>query len=95
MTLLRERGHRLILSEGGPHAVAPLIAAGLVDELFLTVSPLLAGRPALEQRLSLVEGADLLSAGLPEAKLLGVRRDGGHLFLRYELGRSGKDHERT
>ena len=38
------RGHRLILSEGGPHAIAPFLAAGLVDELFLTVSPLLAGR---------------------------------------------------
>ena len=39
---LRARGHSLILCEGGPHAIGPFLAAGLVDELFLTVSPLLA-----------------------------------------------------
>jgi riboflavin biosynthesis pyrimidine reductase len=79
-------GHRLILSEGGPHAFAPLLAAGLVDELFLTVSPLLLGRPGDDPRLALVEGADLLAEGAAAAQLLGVRRSGEHLFLRYELG---------
>ena len=34
---------------------------------------------------SLVEGADLLPGGPPRGGLLGVRRDGDHLFLRYEL----------
>jgi riboflavin biosynthesis pyrimidine reductase len=32
---LRQRGHKLILSEGGPLAFGALVAAGLVDELFL------------------------------------------------------------
>lgn len=82
---LHARGHRLILSEGGPHAVGPFLASGLVDELFLTVSPLLAGRSVRDPRLALVEGVDLVSGGLPEARLLGVRRDGAHLFLRYQL----------
>lgn len=40
---LRERGLRQILSEGGPRLFGSLTAAGLVDELCLTVSPLLAG----------------------------------------------------
>jgi hypothetical protein len=31
----------------------------LIDELFLTLSPLLAGRSAADQRLSLVEGTAL------------------------------------
>ena len=82
---LHERGHRLILSEGGPHAIAPFLEAGLVDELFLTISPLLAGRLDGDDRLALVEGADLIPGGPLAARLLGVRRDGGHLFLRYEL----------
>ncbi len=82
---LRERGHRLILSEGGPHAIAPFLQAGLVDELFLTISPLLAGRLDGDDRLALVEGADLVPGGPLAARLTGVRRDGGHLFLRYEL----------
>ena len=88
---LEARGHRLILSEGGSHSLAPLLAAGAVDELFLTVSPLLVGRTPADPRLGLVEGADLLSGGPLEAELIGVRRDGDHLFLRYRLGRSGGD----
>jgi len=85
VAVLAERGHRLILSEGGPHAIAPLLAAGLVDELFLTLSPLLLGRPGDDPRLALVEGADLLAAGQSGARLLGVRRATDHLFLRYAL----------
>jgi riboflavin biosynthesis pyrimidine reductase len=81
---LRARGHSWILSEGGPHAIAPFFEAGLVEELFLTVSPLLAGRGG-GSRLSLVEGLDLVPAGPPRAELLGVRRDGDHLFLRYRF----------
>jgi riboflavin biosynthesis pyrimidine reductase len=82
---LRARGHRRILSEGGPHVFGSLLEAGLVDELFLTVSPLLFGRAAPGERLGLVEGADLLPNGPLGARLVGVRRDASHLFLRYEL----------
>ena len=84
--LLHARGHRLIVSEAGPHLFGSLLGAGLVDELFLTVSPLLAGRLPLDGRLPLVEGAQLLPDATAEARLLGIRRDRSHLFLRYELG---------
>ena len=40
---LASRGHRRILCEGGPHLLAQLAGAGLVDELCLTLSPVLAG----------------------------------------------------
>jgi riboflavin biosynthesis pyrimidine reductase len=87
---LLERGHRTILCEAGPHTHGGLLALGLVDELFLTVSPLLAGRTQPGQQLALVEGLALLPAALEEARLLSVRRHGGHLFLRYEIaGRAG------
>jgi riboflavin biosynthesis pyrimidine reductase len=46
MALLHRRGLRQILSEGGPHMLAELTAADLVDELCLTVSPVLAGAGA-------------------------------------------------
>jgi riboflavin biosynthesis pyrimidine reductase len=78
-------GHRLILSEGGPSILGGLLAAGLVDELFVTVSPILAGRTVHGDRLSLVEHADLLPGGAPRGTLLGARREGDHLFLRYAL----------
>jgi riboflavin-specific deaminase-like protein len=44
---LRARfGVRTILCEGGPHLNAHLLAAGLVDELFLSLAPTLAGGDA-------------------------------------------------
>jgi riboflavin biosynthesis pyrimidine reductase len=82
---LRTRGHTLILSEGGPHAWGPLLTERLVDELFLTVSPLITGRITGDPRLSLVESADLLENGPLGAHLLGIRRGGDHLFLRYRF----------
>jgi len=84
-SLLRERGHSLILSEAGPTVFASLVASGLVDELFVTVSPLLAGRDG-RPRLGLVEGAELLPGAGAPAELLSVRRADAHLFLRYRLG---------
>ena len=81
---LRARGHELILSEGGPTLFTSLVAAGAVDELFLTVSPLLAGRTGVP-RLSLADGAELLPDVRVAGDLLSIRRHGGHLFLRYAL----------
>ncbi|MCC6224535.1 MAG: dihydrofolate reductase family protein [Thermoleophilia bacterium] len=83
--ILRARGHRLILSEGGPTLFGSLLDAGLVDELFLTLSPLVAGRAAGEERLSLVERMAFLPGRRVAAELLGVRRTGAHLFLRYAV----------
>lgn len=83
---LHDRGHRLILSEAGPHSFGALLAAGLVDELFLTLSPLLAGDAGQGSRVRLVEAADLASLDV-RGRLLGLRRHGSHLFLRYELKR--------
>jgi len=80
---LHERGHGLILAEAGPHAFGSLVEGGVVDELFLTFSPLLAGDAGPDSRLRLVEAADLLPPlGL---RLLSLRRHEEHLFARYEL----------
>jgi len=81
---LRNRGYRAVLTEGGPHVMGRLIEARLLDEAFLTISPVLAGRDQ-EQRLGMVEGVELLpSAGL-WTRLLSARRHGDYLFLRYGL----------
>jgi riboflavin biosynthesis pyrimidine reductase len=81
---LRARGHELVLSEGGPTLFTSLVAAGLIDELFLTVSPLLAGRSG-RPRLSLADGAEFLPDVRVAGDLVSIRRHDSHLFLRYSF----------
>ena len=83
--VLRERGHERILSEAGPTVFGSLLADDLVDELFLTVSPVLAGRLEVGKRLGLVEGVELLPQVRRAGRVASVRRSEDHLFLRYVL----------
>jgi riboflavin biosynthesis pyrimidine reductase len=84
LSALRARGHRRILCEAGPHTFGGFLQAGVVDELFLTTSPLLVGDGGPGTRFGLVEGADLTPAGA-HAQLVSVRRHGSHVFQRYAL----------
>jgi riboflavin biosynthesis pyrimidine reductase len=84
LVCLRERGHSLILSEGGPTLFGSLLASGCVDQLFLTISPFLAGH-SVRSRLHLVEGLELLPDATVPLHLLSARRHGDHLFLRHRL----------
>jgi riboflavin biosynthesis pyrimidine reductase len=81
---LRGRGHAVILTEGGPNLMGELIEAKLLDEIFLTVSPVIAGRDRTE-RLGMVQGVDLLPNAGAWSRLLSARRHGDYLFLRYGL----------
>ena len=83
--LLRDVGHGRILSEAGPTVLGSLLAADVLDELFLTISPLVAGRSPSERRLGLVEGRAFLPETRVSGRLTGVRRSGAHLFLRYRI----------
>jgi riboflavin biosynthesis pyrimidine reductase len=85
VSALRERGHRRILSEAGPHGFGALLQAGFVDELFLTLSPLLAGRSSRDGRLATVAGAIRRPTDLIGTRLLSLRRQGEHLFARYAI----------
>lgn len=81
---LRSRGDRVILTEGGPHVMGDLVRHGLVDDAFMTVSPVLAGRDK-ENRLGMVAGVELLPEKGLWSSLLSARRHGDFLFLRYGL----------
>ncbi len=76
-------GARVALSEGGPHLIGSLVADRLVDELFLTLAPQLAGRAPDAPRLGLIEGTPLWPVQPTWLDLASVRRADGHLFLRY------------
>jgi riboflavin-specific deaminase-like protein len=84
MRQLRERfAVRTVLCEGGPHLNSQLLAAGLVDEVFLSLAPKLAGGDTAGEVLRIVSGADLEPA--VELKLLGALESESHLFLRYRV----------
>lgn len=87
---VREYGGEVVLTEGGPHLLGRLAAAGMLDELFLTLSPVLAGR-GQHPRPGLIAGSELLPGREAGAELLAARRHGSFLFLRYALraGHSG------
>ena len=91
VTAIRAAGHQVILSEGGPLLLGQLLHAQQVNQLFLTVSPLLAGRTKELTRAGFVEGVDLLGEGVGEnLALLSVHRHQSHLFLRY-LAKQSED----
>jgi riboflavin-specific deaminase-like protein len=69
---------RSVLCEGGPTLNAFLLAAGLVDELFLTLSPKLIGGAAA---LTIVAGRDLVEPR--ELELVWAAEGDGDLFTRW------------
>ena len=76
-----EFGVRSILCEGGPTLNSSLLREGLVDELFLTVSPMLVGGDAI----TIVAGEGLPApVGL---ELISLLESGSHLFLRLRVRR--------
>jgi riboflavin biosynthesis pyrimidine reductase len=77
---LAERGHQRISCEGGPHLLAQLADAGLLDELCLTISPLLAG-PGADRIVT--GGLPMPGGGTLPFTLAHTLADEGHLFCRY------------
>ena len=82
---LADRGLLRISCEGGPHLFGELIAEDLVDQLCLTVAPVLVSGDATR-----------IAVGLPPAVLLTMElasvlaEDTGHLMLRYRRRRPAR-----
>jgi riboflavin biosynthesis pyrimidine reductase len=79
----RESGGDRLLTEGGPTLFGEFLAAGVIDELFLTISPRLVGRSKEKRRLALVEGAAFAPSGSPQGSLLSLKSADDYLFARY------------
>jgi riboflavin biosynthesis pyrimidine reductase len=80
---LAGRGHRRILTEGGPYLLSQIIEAGLLDDLCLTFSPVLAGPGA--SRI-VADIGPLREPGGVDARRLSlahVLAADGHLLCRY------------
>jgi riboflavin biosynthesis pyrimidine reductase len=77
-SLRREHGVRSLLCEGGPALLDSMLAEGLVDELFLTLAPVLVGGA----EPGITAGAAL--PALIPLRLVWALEFESHLFLRYE-----------
>jgi riboflavin-specific deaminase-like protein len=80
MADLHERGVRSVLCEGGPTLNSFLFAAGIVDELFLTLNPKLLGGAAA---LTIVAGRELVEP--VELDLVSVAEAEGELYTRWRV----------
>jgi len=82
--LRRRYSVRSLLVEGGPSAYGSAIAARIIDEEFLTLSPLVVGndRNAGKNRPGLLEGLAFSPGSAIRMAPLSVRRNGDYLFVR-------------
>jgi len=87
--LRSEHGVRAILCEGGPHLNASLLVDGLIDELFLTTVPVLAGAAGA---LAIMDGAPLQAP--VSLALRWMLEYEGELFARYAVGNARGDASR-
>jgi riboflavin biosynthesis pyrimidine reductase len=85
----RSQASDVVLVEGGPHLLGDFLAEGLLDELFLTLAPQVAGRDGVAERPGFVAGRVFAPEHPLWASLVGVKRGGDHLFLRYAFRQAG------
>jgi riboflavin biosynthesis pyrimidine reductase len=84
---LKNKGVDAALVEGGPHLAASFFAAGLIDEIFLTLAPKVfgggTGPDGAAQTITMAEGPLLPPAQTGNWKLLAAVPVGDEVFLRY------------
>ena len=81
ITELRARGLNRILLEGGPSVMDSALRARVIDELCLTVSPMLVGPGAPR----IVAGPEWPTDYLPQLRLTGLLAEDDALFCRYQV----------
>lgn len=77
LAALGDAGHEVVLCEGGPSVLGDLLAGGLLDELCLTIAPIVGGDP-------LPVAVMPSSAPTSAFRLAHVLEADDNLFLRYE-----------
>ena len=86
--LLSKYGVKRLLHEGGPTLFGQFLEAEAVDELFLTLSPQIAGRKGDATRPAVVEGVEFVPGSTPWLQMVSVKEMAAYLYLRYRLRRS-------
>ena len=92
MKELRQRGMKRVLLEGGGEVHFSFAQAGLVGDLFVTVTPRLIGG---KEAPSLLDGAGFLWKEHIALKLVSSRRVGEEIFLHYRVAAARRRPART
>jgi riboflavin biosynthesis pyrimidine reductase len=79
-------GRSVVLCEGGPHWLGELVAADRLDELCLSIAPIMGGDP-------LPVSVTPSGAGLAAFELKGAMAEDHTVFLRYERRAQGGDRD--
>lgn len=79
--LYTDYGVRNLLCEGGPRLMGNMLAAGQVDEEFVTLCPSFIGEAPGKFRPSYIEGVAFLPTTTPYSRPLSLRRAGDFLFM--------------
>jgi len=85
LTELAKRGIKSVLLEGGGETHYEFARAGLIDELYVTITPRLIGGKGAP---SLLDGKGFLKADHIRLELMSTRRIEDELFLRYKVRRN-------
>jgi 5-amino-6-(5-phosphoribosylamino)uracil reductase len=81
---LAGEGFNQVTLEAGPQLFGAWVAAGLVDELYVTIAPKIFGTSGVGTP-TMINGVLFEPSKIPQLKLLSVRADGQECFLRYEF----------
>jgi len=81
-------GVRTVLHEGGPTLFGQFLAAEAIDELFLTLSPQIAGRKGDATRPAILQGVEFVPESAPWFQMVSAKQRTAYLYLRYRRRRS-------
>jgi riboflavin biosynthesis pyrimidine reductase len=81
-------GVKTLLHEGGPALFGQFLAAEAVDELFLTLSPQIAGRKGDATRPAILQGVEFMPDSAPWFQMVSAKENAAYLYLRYRRRQS-------
>ena len=85
---LERRGIGSVLIEAGGDLIAQFLAADLVDEMFVTICPILIGG---KNSASLVDGGGFLAEQVPKLTLQHIERVEDEVYLHYFVKKRQSD----
>lgn len=84
INFFKEKNFQNVLIEGGPTLLTSFLKKGLIDQIFLTISPKIFGSKK-DLTLNLIEGYLFPAQDIIKLELVSVKQFNNELFLRYGI----------